>query len=110
MKHSVKIKAITYNGDVVNKTVKVDGPEFKHYVEQLVINGTPFSFDVSVEDQVLEWLDNTDKTIIMDQNNWYTVLDYNVRKKVPKQTKAQKLEEFKGLVEKYFNPSLEHTD
>ncbi len=109
MKHSVKFKAVTYRGDVVNKTVKVDGPEFNQYVEDLVINGTTFSFTVSIEDQVMEWLDGTDKTNIMEQNGWYTILDYGVRKKIPKQTKADKLEEFKGLVDKYFNPDSERS-
>jgi len=69
MKHRVKFKAITYRGDVVNKTVKVDGPEFKEYSEVLNINGKEYSFNINIEDQVMDWLDTTDKTVIIDQNN-----------------------------------------
>jgi hypothetical protein len=112
MKHRVKFKAITYRGDVVNKTVKVDGPEFKEYSEALKINGKEYSFNVTIEDQLIDWLDTTDKTEIMAQNNWYTILDYKVPIKVVKQTKAEKLEEFKSIVDTYFKPwgddSFEH--
>lgn len=102
MKHSVKFKAITYRGDVVKKTVKVDCPEFKEYFDKLVVNGRELSFKVSVEDQVMTWLDNTDKTGIMDKNEWYTILDYSVPKKVIKQTKAQKIEKVKSMIEDVF--------
>jgi len=109
MKHRVKFKAITYRGDVVNKTVKVDGPEFKEYSEVLNINGKEYSFNINIEDQVMDWLDATDKTVIMDQNNWHTILDYKVTRKVIKQSKADKLDQFKQMVETYFDPSFEHS-
>lgn len=109
MKHSVKFKVITYRGDVVNKTVKVDTPEFRNYTEDLTINGNKFSFNVCVEDQVMDWLDNTDKSSIMVDNGWYTILDYKVPKKVVKQTKAEKLEEFKAMIDNNFNPAFEHS-
>jgi len=109
MKHRVKFKAITYRGDVVNKTVKVDGPEFKEYSEVLNINGKGYSFNINIEDQVMDWLDATDKTVIMDQNNWHTILDYKVTRKVIKQSKADKLDQFKQMVETYFDPSFEHS-
>ena len=67
MKHRVKFKAITYRGEVVNKTVKVDGPEFKEYSEVLNINGKEYPFNITVEDQLIDWLDATDKTDIMTQ-------------------------------------------
>ena len=102
MKHNVKFKAITYRGDVVKKTVKVDGPEFKEYSEKLVVNGNELSFNVSFEDQIMEWLDNTDKLTIMDKNGWYTILDYSVTKKVVKQTKVQKIEKIKSMIEDTF--------
>lgn len=102
MKHSVKFKAITYKGDVIKKTVKVDCPEFKEYFDNLIVNGKELSFKVSVEDQVMTWLDNTDKSGIMDKNEWYTILDYSVPKKVVKQTKAQKIEKVKSMIEDVF--------
>ena len=34
MKHRVKFKAITYRGDVVNKTVKVDGQSYSVLVAE----------------------------------------------------------------------------
>ena len=108
MKHRVKFKAITYRGEVVNKTVKVDGPEFKEYSEVLNINGKEYPFNITVEDQLIDWLDATDKTDIMTQNDWYTILDYKVSRKIIKQTKAEKLEAFKAMVETYFDPSFEH--
>jgi hypothetical protein len=109
MKHRVKVKVITYKGEVLNKTVKIDGPEFKEYSEVLNINGREHHFTINVEDQVMDWLDATDKTEIMDQNGWHTILDYKVNKRVVKQSKADKLEEFKRMVETYFDPSFEHS-
>ena len=102
MKHSVKFKAITYRGDVVKKTIKVDMPEFSEYSEKLVVNGEELCFKVSVEDQVMTWLDDTDKSGIMDKNEWYTILDYSVPKKVVKQTKVQKIEKIKSMIEDVF--------
>jgi hypothetical protein len=108
---SVKFKAITSRGDVVKKTIKIAAPaEMEERIEVLNINGNDISFTITIEDQMMDLLDTIDKSYIMDQNDWYTILDYKVNKKVTKQTKAKKLEEFKDLVKEYFNPDFEHAD
>jgi hypothetical protein len=108
---SVKFKAITSRGDVVKKTVKVELPsDMEERTETLNINGTDISFKITLEDQVMDWLDSIDKSPIMDENDWYTILDYNVVKKATKQTKVKKLEEFKELIKNHFNSEFEHAD
>ena len=73
MKTKITFKALK-RGSVVRRTLLIEHPDF------IVIPSETFKgYDlppISIESQVIDYLDNIDKSNIMAQNDWDMILDY----------------------------------
>jgi hypothetical protein len=109
-KYKIKFKALSFGGNMVNKTLQIEMPEFQEKTETFIVNGNKFNFTIGVESQVLDYLDSVDKRYIMDDNDWAIIIDYKLFVPKPKMSKVDKISAFKSLVINYFNPNFEHAD
>jgi hypothetical protein len=109
-KYKIKFKALSFGGNMINKTLQIEMPEFQEKNETIIVNGNKFNYCLGIERQVMDYLDNMDKIHIMYDNEWATIIDYKMY--VPKErvTKLDKITAFKNLVINYFNPNFEHAD
>jgi hypothetical protein len=107
MQTKVKYKAVDLRGNVVTKVVKVEHPEFKEINREVELNfsGTlrKVPYHKSVNEQVIDWLDNQDKIELMYDNDWHCILTYDVHVPKPKVDKRKKVFE---LVEELFDTEV----
>jgi hypothetical protein len=79
MKQKIKFKALTYHGKVVFFIKEFECPDFK------VIPPTNFKGiklpEISVENQIIDWLDGQDKTSLMIEKDLGIIIDYFIPKK-----------------------------
>lgn len=78
IKHKVKFKILTYRGNSKTITRKIDFPDFKPMFSDLVITGDPEvdKRPISIETQMIDWLDEWDKREFMNDNDISTIIDY----------------------------------
>lgn len=79
MKQKIKFKALTYHGKVIFFTKEFDCPDFE------VIPSTNFKGidlpETTVETQIIDWLDEQDKSSLMSENDLGIIIDYWIPKK-----------------------------
>ena len=81
------------------KTIPIEHPEFK-----VILASKFLGVDlpaISIESQVIEYLDNIDKTQLMIDNNWDLIIDYYPLKE--KKLVVKKLMNFYNLVNLIYN-------
>lgn len=82
MKQKIKFKALSYHGKVIFFTKEFECPDFK------VIPPTNFKGielpETSIESQIIDWLDEQDKTSLMIEKDLGVIIDYWIPKKQPK--------------------------
>lgn len=85
MKHSIKFKAITHRGLIVNKILRIEAPE---------------------ETSPIQYLDVIDKTSLMEDNDWGCIIDYSlVTSKSKRTAKENKKANLMLYFEEYFAKS-----
>lgn len=75
MKSQVEFKVLR-RGEQELVVLTIEHPDFIH-IPQKTVNGICYN-EVSVVDQLYEYLDNIDKYEIMIENDFHTILDYRV--------------------------------
>lgn len=75
MKSQVEFKVLR-RGDIELVVLTIEHPEFEH-IPQMTVNGIRYN-EVSVIDQLYEYLDTIDKHDIMVENDFHIILDYRV--------------------------------
>ena len=97
----VTFKAITSDRRLVHKNI----PIFHEFEE---IPSTKFmGVDLpptTVEEQVINFLDEQDKTELMDKYDFVLILDYYVAKRKERKTKEDEIKEFMDFTNKYIEP------
>lgn len=88
MTSKIKFKAIR-DGQMVYKTIPIEHPNFEPS-PPIVFNGVQLP-ETSIEYQIIEWLDDIDKSDIMVKYDFDVILDYWIPKK---KAKANEIEEF----------------
>ena len=81
MKAKIKFIALHEDGlRKVKRVVKMDVPDFKESPEEdiVVCGETIHCPAVSVDTQIMEYLDSIDKRPLMDKYGWVTIIDYSV--------------------------------
>lgn len=73
MKSQVEFKVLR-RGEQELVVLTIEHPDFIH-IPQKTVNGICYN-EVSVVDQLYEYLDNIDKYEIMIENDFHTILDY----------------------------------
>jgi hypothetical protein len=81
MKHSIKFKAITHRGLLVNKILRIEAPE-----------GT----------SPIQYLDVIDKTSLMEENDWGCIIDYSFIPKTKRTSNKNKKSNLMIYFEKHF--------
>jgi hypothetical protein len=93
MKTKVKFKAVTDRGNVVTRVLEVEHPDFTEIDKtfSVKVNGvnTTLPFRRTVNEQVIEWLDDQDKSNLMYDNEWYCILNYEAHVPKPKVNKRE---------------------
>ena len=87
----VTFKALTYDGKIVHKRIPIH-----HNFEEIpptVFHGVKLPKE-SVESQVIDFLDEQDKTKLMQKHQFEIIFDYYVKPKKPRRTKKKEMEEF----------------
>lgn len=79
MKQKINFKALTYRGKLVRFTKMYDLPDFK-VIPPSKIKGVIFQ-EISIESQIMAWLDEQDKEKLMIERDLGVILDYEVSKK-----------------------------
>lgn len=82
----VTFKALTHDRRVVHKDVPIHH-DFEE-IPPIEFNGIMLP-KTSVEHQVMEFLDNTDKSDLMERYGFYIILDYHVKK--PREKKEDRI-------------------
>lgn len=97
MKVKVKFKAIGERGKNRQITVELDCPDFEIIKQKPFVFSSlhaPINCDISVNSQVITWLDEVyDTRKFMDENDLISVLDYEVVTKKEKIDEAQLIKE-----------------
>ncbi len=105
MKVKVRFKCIDFSGGVVKTTVKFDCPDFKNEEGTFNANGHQLPYKTTINQQIIEWLDNQDKSDLMDKYGWYNILNYEVVEKKVKEKKVTINEMIDG-----FLSGMEHSE
>ena len=93
----VTFKALTDDRRLVHKTIPIHH-NFEVIPEQ-IWHGVKLP-PISVESQVIHFLDEQDKRELMEKYNFYIIIDYYIKKK--RKTKADEFEEFRKFIAPYF--------
>ena len=94
---NVTFKALTDDRRLVHKTIPIHH-NFEVIPEQ-IWHGVKLP-PISVESQVIHFLDEQDKRELMEKYNFYIIIDYYIKKK--RKTKADEFEEFRKFLAPYF--------
>ena len=94
---NVTFKALTDDRRLVNKSIPIHH-NFELIPEQEFM-GVMLP-PTTVEEQVIHFLDEQDKSELMDKYGFYMIIDYYVKKK--RKTKADEFEEFRKFLAPYF--------
>lgn len=97
MKSKITFKVLK-NGRVTRNTVLITHPNFS-IIPSEVFNNYKLS-EISIESQVIDWLDTIDKSEIMSKYDWDIILDYYPHK--PKKHKNE-IQEFMDYLKPYVN-------
>lgn len=85
MKTLIDFEAITLRGKAVSQTVEMTHPDFVEIDEEVSVrvNGklTKVPNRKSVEEQIIDWLDDFDKSDLIYDNDWHCIVDYRVHVK-----------------------------
>lgn len=102
MKVKVKYTAIGLRGEQITEVIEHELPDFKerHGVSRLVSNDRPISCEyvISIDQQIMDHLDDMDKRDMMYDRDWYAIVDYEIYQEVTDEAQA---ENFKNLVNLY---------
>lgn len=79
MKQKIKFKALSYQGKVILFTKEFDCPDFKVIPANKI--GDLELTETSIESQVIDWLDEQDKTDLMIEKDLGVIIDYWIPKK-----------------------------
>lgn len=100
MKVQVKYTAIGLRGESLTDVIEHDLPDFKekHGVISLVSDGrqVPHEYVISVDQQIMDHLDDMDKRDLMYDRDWHAIVDYEIHQEVTPEDHA---ELFKSLVD-----------
>lgn len=92
MKTKITFKALRRD-NVICKTLSIEHPDYNVIPSEL-FNGFEVP-PISIESQVIDYLDNIDKSDIMAKYDWDIILDYYpYKKKVRKKVHKNEIEEF----------------
>lgn len=105
-KYNFRFKSLTSVGEIVDDVVTFDCPDFQDKEVIFTLNGKSYTHIVSVETQLMSWLDNQDKKDLMYDKDWYGIIDYELEKPKSKDTQPMILFE---LAKNYF-ATLEHNE
>ena len=101
----ITFKALTYEGKIVRKNITIEN-EYE-VIPAIKWHGIDLP-PTSIEEQVMNELDETDKTQIMEDNDFYIIIDYWPRKPRKRKSKDDEIKEFveycQPIVDK--NPSF----
>lgn len=100
MKTKVTFKAISY-GKLVRKTIAIEHPEFDVIPSDIFLGFK--TSPISIESQVIDYLDSIDKSDIMHKYEFDIILDYYVPKKY---RKRNEISEFIEYLRPYVSPDL----
>lgn len=98
MKTNITFKALQ-RGKVVHKTLSIEHPDY-NIIPSEEFNGFELP-PISIESQVIDYLDSIDKSDIMAKYDWDTILDYYIKRKTRKRNEIQDFIEF---MKPYVNP------
>lgn len=104
MKTDITFKVLR-RGKVVRRTLSIEHPDYD-IIPSEEFNGFELP-PISIESQVIDYLDNIDKSDIMAQNDWDIILDYYPAKQ---RIRKKRDSEFTDFIE-YMRPLVEsHPD
>lgn len=104
MKTNITFKALQ-RGKVVRKTLPIEHPDYD-IIPSETFNGYELP-PISIESQVIDYLDSIDKSDIMAQNDWDIILDYYPKKQ---RIRKKRVDEVADFIE-YMRPLVEsHPD
>ena len=102
MQVKIEYRAINYHGQQVTDIVEHEVPEFEEKTVTLNLRSdgrdVPHSFEVTVDQQVMEYLDDIDKRAMMDDREWMAILDYSMYRE---EAKEEKLVLMKSLIDEF---------
>jgi hypothetical protein len=84
MKIKVKFKGVNSYGKIVHFTKEIECPDFK-VIPPSVYDGIEL-LETSINRQIMDWLDEQDKSDIMISKDLYLILDYYIPEKKIKTT------------------------
>lgn len=98
MKTKIVFKVLQ-RGKVLRKTLPIEHPDY-NVIPSEEFNGLP---PISIESQVIDYLDNIDKSDIMAKYDWDIILDYYPKKQ---RKRKKKIDEVADFIE-YMRPIVE---
>lgn len=82
-KYNFRFKVLNFRGETKKPLITLECPDFKEESRVMIINGKEHTITFSIEEQLDNWLEKLDKRNLMDENDWYAIIDYTLEK--PKQ-------------------------
>jgi hypothetical protein len=76
IKQNFVFKSLGLRGDTLEEVITLDCPIFKEEIYTVPINGNKFTFKKTVNEQLIDWLDDQDKSDLMYNNDWHCIIDY----------------------------------
>ncbi len=78
MKKNITFEYLPVHGDPATVGIEIVFPDFEEYTDEVVLNGQCLSITITVEDQIMEYLDDMDKSDIMAKYDMEIIMDYHI--------------------------------
>lgn len=93
----IKFKYLSYDGKIKSKIIPINMPKFKNRNGEFI----DAIFPITRESQIMDFLDNMDKTELMISNEFDTILDYHIH--IPRKRKSNNSYSTSTIIEELYN-------
>ena len=78
MEKNITFEYLPVHGDPATVGIEIVFPDFEEYTDEVVLNGQRLPITITVEDQIMEYLDEMDKSDIMAKYDMEIIMDYHI--------------------------------
>ena len=78
MRKNITFEYLPTHGGPEAIGIEIEFPDFEEYTDEVVLNGEHLSITITVEDQIMEYLDEMDKSDIMAKYDMEIIIDYHI--------------------------------
>lgn len=78
MRKNITFEYLPVHGDPGAIDIEIGFPDFEEQTDEVILNGQCLPVTITVEDQIMEYLDEMDKSDIMAKYDMRIIIDYHI--------------------------------